>query len=227
MLNGRQNRLGAVCALAGSVLLFLGTWLHPHDADPNDAVAAFTEYAADDLWVASHLIQLAGVALMVGALLLLARQLESGGAAGWAHLAAGVAIASLAVTAALQAVDGIALKVMVDAWAEAGPAQKADAFHAAFAVRQIEIGFASITSMLFGTAVTLFGLALLIDRRLYPGWIGWLAVAGGVPTMVAGVVMAYTGFSGMAMGISMPANFLLLVWMLVLGVYLWRSERRV
>ena len=34
-------------------------------ADPNDAVAAFTEYAADQLWGASHLMQLAGLTLMV------------------------------------------------------------------------------------------------------------------------------------------------------------------
>lgn len=42
--------------------------------------------------------------------------------------------------------------------------------------------------------------------------------------MVAGVVMAYTGFSGLAMAINMPANSLLLVWMLVLGWYMWRRS---
>ena len=45
---------------------------------------------------------------------------------------------------------------------------------------------------------------------------------GGVPTVVAGVVMAYTGFSGLAMAITMPASSLLLVWMLTLGVFMWR-----
>jgi len=50
------------CAIAGSVLLFIGTYLHPMSADPNQAAAAFAEYAADPLWVASHLTQLAGVA---------------------------------------------------------------------------------------------------------------------------------------------------------------------
>jgi hypothetical protein len=93
------------------------------EADPNDAVAAFTEYAADRLWVASHLTQLAGVAMMVGALICLAQQLGSGSGRGWARLAAGGAIAGLAVTTALQAVDGIALKAMVDAWADAPAAQ--------------------------------------------------------------------------------------------------------
>jgi hypothetical protein len=40
--------------------------------------------------------------------------------------------------------------------------------------------------------------------------------------MVAGVVMAYTGFSGLEMAINMPASALLLVWMLILGVLMWR-----
>src|SRR5712692_5317788 len=141
-----ESRIGATCAVLGSVLLLVGTFLHPTGADPNDAVAAFAEYAADRLWVASHLVQLAGVALMVAALLLLAHQLAAASGAAWCRLAAGEAIASLAVATALQAVDGIALKAMVDAWAVAPAAQKELAFQAAFAVRQVEIGLASMAS---------------------------------------------------------------------------------
>lgn len=117
--------------------------------------------------------------------------------------------------------DGIALKAMVDAWAAAPPAQKQMAFYAAFAVRQVEIGLASVTSLLFGLTVSVYGVALLADRT-YPRWVSGLAIAGGVPTAVAGVVMAYTGFSGLAMAIDMPASSVLLVWMLVVGVFMWR-----
>ena len=221
MLYRSESRIGAMCAIAGSVLLLVGTYLHPLKADPNEAVAAFAEYAADHLWVASHLMQLAGVVLMVAALLFLAQQLESVSGTGWARLAAGGAIASLAVTTALQAVDGIALKVMVDAWAAAPAAQKEVTFHAAFAIRQVEIGLASVLSLLFGLTVTVYGVALLVDKA-YPKWMGGLAIVGGVPTTVAGVVMAYTGFSGLAMAINMSANALLLVWMFTLGVFMWR-----
>ena len=186
-------------------------------ADPNEDVAAFTEYAADDLWVASHLTQLAGVALMMSALLFLAHQLESVSGRGRARIAAGGAIASLAMATALQAVDGIALKRMVDVWAAAPTAQKEVAFHAAFAVRQVEIGLASVMSLLLGLTVTVYGAALLVDNA-YPKWMAGLAIVGGVPTMVAGVVMAYTGFSTVAMAINMTSGSLLLVWMLALGV---------
>jgi len=217
--------MGATCAFAGSVLLFIGTYLHPMGADPNQAIAAFAEYAADRLWVASHLTQLAGLALIVAALLLLGQQLRAGSAAAWAAIAAGAATVSLAMAVVLQAVDGIALKLMVDAWAAAPAAQKEGIFHAAFAVRQIEIGLASMASLSLGLTATLYGVALLADRT-HPRWLGGLAVIGGVPTMIAGVVIAYTGFSALAMAINMPANALLLVWMLVLGGCMWRSGAR-
>jgi hypothetical protein len=222
MLSRRESKVGATCAIAGSVLLFIGTYLHPMDADPNDAVAAFTEYAADHLWVASHLTQLTGVALMVAALLFLTQQLEMRIGAGLARITSGGVIVSLAVATALQAVDGIALKIMVDKWADAPTAQKDMAFHAAFAVRQVEVGLASMLSLVMGVTVIVYGAALLV-ANIYPKWLGGLAIVGGIPTAIASVVMAYTGFSGWAMAINMPASSLLLVWMIALGVFMWRS----
>ena len=92
-----ENRIGAVCAIAGAFLLLAGTWLHPMPPDPNNAAQAFAAYADDRLWVASHLAQLVGIALALAALVILARQLETGGAAVWARLASAGAIASLAL----------------------------------------------------------------------------------------------------------------------------------
>ena len=224
MFSRNESRSGATCAVVGSVLLFVGTYLHPMEADPNDAIAAFTEYAADHLWVASHLTQLVGIALIVAALLFLAQQLEAASGTGLSRIAAGGANASLAMTAALQAVDGIALKAMVDAWSAAPAERKEAAFYAAFAVRQVEIGFASLASLLFGLTVIVYGAALIIDRT-YPNWLGVFAIIGGVLTAAAGVVMAYTGFSGVAMAINMPASSILLLWMLALGVLMWRRGR--
>jgi len=110
---------------------------------------------------------------------------------------------------------------MVNAWAAAPAAQKDGVFLAAFAVRQVEIGLASLASLFMGLTVTVYGVALLVDQT-YPQWLGGLAIVGGIPVMVAGVVMAYTGFSELAMLINMPASSLLLVWMLLLGGYMWR-----
>src|SRR5260221_11007572 len=98
------NRVGAVCAVVGSLLLFIGTYLHPMGADPNQAPAAFAEYAADRLRVASHLTHLAGVALMVAALLLLAQQLERGSGAAWTRAPGAVGTAVRDLPAGLAAV---------------------------------------------------------------------------------------------------------------------------
>jgi hypothetical protein len=221
-MNNLEDRVSAACAFIGCVLLGLGTSMHPMHADPNDAPAAFAEYAADGNWVASHLLQFAGAALLVGFLLLLARQLQ-GSLAVLRPLASGGAIASLAAAAVLQAVDGVALKAAVDAWAAAPAAEKAAAFSAAFAVRQIEIGLASLLSILFGATAALFGLLLYGEGR-YPTWIGSIAVAGGIGFAVGGAVIAYSGFSATAMNIQMPASLLLLTWIVAVAAILWRRS---
>ena len=168
-----ENKIGAVCAIAGATLLLAGTWLHPMPPDANNAVQAFAAYAEDRFWVTSHLAQLIGIALALAALVILARQLEIGGAAVRVRPASAGAIASLALAAVLQAVDGLALRAMVEHWVAAAAAQKESAFQSAFAVRQVEIGLASVLSLVLGATATLFGVALL-DGLKYPRWIGGL-----------------------------------------------------
>ena len=51
-----------------------------------------------------------------------------------------------------------------------------------------------------------------------------MAVVGGLATVCGGVVLAYEGFSALAMGISMPASVVLLIWMVGVGTFLWRSD---
>ncbi len=216
--------LTAITAISGAILLFVGTILHPMGADPNQPLAAFTEYAADDHWVATHLIQLLGVSLMVVALVLLSRRLHGGPATVPAVLGELGAITSLAITAALQAVDGIALKAMVNTWSGAADADKAMLFYATVAVRQVEIGLASMMSLLLGITVVIYGIALWIAPD-FPRWLGVLAIVGGVPTVIASIVMAYTGFSDLAMLINMPSSLLLLVWMVLVGIDVWRKPR--
>ncbi len=212
-----------VAAVGGALLLFIGTFVHPSGVDPNDALAAFTEYADDQLWIASHLTQLIGVALIVGSLIYLSLILAGGSARALAWIGAAGAIASLATAAALQAVDGIALKMMVDVWADAAEPDKTTLFFSTYGVRQIEVGLASIMSLLFGLTVCVYGVALIADKG-FARWLGWLAIIGGIPTATAGVVLAYTGFSGLAMSIIMPSSSLLLVWMIALGVSFWRRS---
>ena len=216
------NRIGAVGAIAGAILLLVATSLHPLEADPNDPEAAFAEYAADDLWVATHLGQFIAVVAIAVGLIALSYTLRQGRAEAWATLGRAGAIASVVAAAALQAVDGIALKLMVDRWAMSSPPHRDLVFEAAFGVRQIEVGLASLMSITFGLTVLAYGVALAFSS--YPRWLGWTAVLGGLATVCTGVVQAYTGFSALAMGISMPAGIVLLIWMVAVGTFLWRSD---
>ena len=214
-------RIGAAAAMSGAVTLFVATLLHPMTADPNDPPAAFAEYAADRLWVASHLGQFLGVAALGVALMALAATMEAGTPSAWARIGVAGTAASVATAAALQAVDGVALKVMVNRWMQASGEARARAFEGAFAVRQVEIGLASLLSVLFGLTVSAFGISMLVSRR-FPTWLGWLGLLGGLGTLAAGIAQAYTGFSPLAMMLSMPAGCVLLLWAIVVGAFLWR-----
>jgi len=214
-----RNEAGVSSALliAGAVLLFVGTLLHPVHEDPNDALRAFAEYAADHKWLFSHMAQLAGVTAMVAGLLLIIGRLSDGPARGLALLTIVFGAASLAAAAALQAVDGIALKAIVNAWAMADDAAKPSLFNAAFAVRQIEIGFAAVSAMLLGLTV-LLALVCLRQARHSAMWLSLLGGAGAVGVLIGAFTMAATGFSDAAMAANMPGSLVLLIWVVLLAV---------
>ena len=221
------SRVGGVAAIVGAVVLLAATMLHPLDADPNDAAAAFAEYTLDPYWLASHLGQLLGVVLIVAGLVALSWKLRAGRAGAWALLAGLTAVASLSLAAALQAVDGVALKFMVDRWASAPSNLEAASFEAAFGVRQVEIGFASMMGMLFGLTVILYGVAILLSEGRIGAWLGILGAAAGAATLVSSIVQAHTGFSSLAMATSMPSTLLLLLWTVCAGVLLLRTAASV
>ncbi len=210
------SRTGGLLLIGGALLLLLGTILHPMGADPNDSVAAFAEYAGDRLWIASHLGQLLGVLLIAAGLIVLSGQLGQRKRDALPNLAAGGAILMAAVATFLQAVDGIALIRVVDAWDGASAEEQARALWSAYAVRQVEIGGAAVFALVSGLTFVLFGVGLLRSSR-FPSWLGWLAVVGGAGSVAGGVATAYTGFSSLAMSLTMPSGAVLLMWMLAVG----------
>ena len=201
--------------------LFAGTALHPMGADPNDAAAAFTEYALDKHWVWSHLAQFIGVVLLALALIAFVAERNTAPSALWGTISAALAIALIAIASALQAVDGVALKRMVDRWASAGPELKPCVFEAAFAVRQIEIGLAGFLSFITGLAITAFGLAIYFSPK-DPRWFAWAALANGGIFVASGIAQQTTGFSEVSMMLSMIAGLMFMVWMTALATFTWR-----
>lgn len=216
------SRVGGVAAILGVVVLVAATMLHPMDAHPGDAPAAFAEYALDRYWVGTHLGQLLGVVWIAAGFVALSWKLRAGRAGAWALLAGLTAVASTSLAAALQAVDGVALKVMVDRWSLASTEARAAVFEAAFAVRQIEVGLASLLEALFGLTVLLYGIAILLGS-VAGVWLGVFGILGGTVTLASSIVQAHAGFSDIAMTTSMPSTLLVLLWSVCIGVFLLRS----
>jgi hypothetical protein len=198
-------------------------------APPANAPEAFAEYAADRFWVVSHLGQLLGVVSITVGLVALSWRLRVGRAGTWALLGAASAIATLALSGALQAVDGVALKIAVDRWSQSAPEARALAFEGAVAVRQIEVGFAAIVTLFAGLTAMAYAAPLRCSVDA-PDWLGWLGFAAGAVMIASGVILAHAGFSDFAMTVTMPSSLLFLSWTALSGMFQLRwigaSDRR-
>jgi hypothetical protein len=215
-------RFVAALALLGAILLTVGTVLHPAHADAGSPAAAFAEYAGvgRGLWVAAHLLQLGGVAGLVLVIVLVARAVDGARGSAWARVTAVFGTAGLATAAVLQAVDGVALKAVVDLWSGAGEDRPA-LFAAAVGVRQVEIGLDAVFALLLAGAVLAFGIGLLAAPNGSRG-LGVLAVVAAGAAAVNGLALALGGFSDTAMVATTMVGALALVWMLLAAAWSWR-----
>ena len=198
---GRQRqdplRLAAVLLLAGVLVTAVAGLLHAEGPDPNDHQAIFAVYAASNSWTAVHLGQFVGMVMIILGLGVLSLAVAPPGGAGlWLDrmglLTAGAALALYAV---LQAVDGVALKQAVNAWASAGNGDKAIRFVSAETVRWLEWAVRSYQSYVFGLSLILFGAAIAVVAGRVPRPIGYLMALSGFCYLAQGWIIGATGFS--------------------------------
>ena len=188
------TRLGAVALPLGVILLVVATAIHPSREEPMDNPAIFTEYAQSNSWVAVHLAQWFAILLIIGGLVALYYSITAKPEANAAVARFGLAGALLtgASLTMLQAVDGVALKWAVDAWASAPAAGAVAAFAAAEALRWTEYSLQSYSNILLGLTLILYGLAIALGS-VYPRWLGWVAAGSGVAWIVHGLMVSYIG----------------------------------
>ena len=123
----------------------------------------------------------------------------------------------------LQAVDGVALKWAVDAWASAPADQETAAFAAAQALRWTEYALQSFSNILLGLTLILYGLAIALGT-VYPRWLGWVAGGSGVAWIVHGLMVPYIGlFDSISRGV---AQVLMFLWAFVMAFAMWRKSSR-
>jgi hypothetical protein len=219
------TRLGAVAFPLALILYVVSTAIHPSREDPMDNPAVFMEYAQSDSWIAVHFGQWVAVLLLFGGLLAVYYSIttkpEAG--AGVARFGFAAAVLATAYLTLLQAVDGVALKWAVDAWANAPADQEAAAFAAAEALRWTEYALQSFSNILLGLTLILYGLAIALGT-VYPRWLGWIAVGSGVAWIVHGLLVPYVGL------IDSPprevALVLMTLWAFIMAFVMWRNSGR-
>ena len=180
--------------LVGGFLLFVIVTMGWHPAkDEDNHPVIFARYADSDGWVAVHFAQFVGVLIALGGFLVLGRLLRARGDVPALALGAIAAtVATAAIWAVLQAVDGVALKQAVDAWADAPGAERSARFGNAETVRWTEWGLQSYFRLLLGLTFALFGIAVA-RTGVVARWLGWVGAVAGVLYMATGVAVGHVG----------------------------------
>ncbi len=180
----------------------------------------FARYAASAAWEWVHFAQFVGVLAALSGLIVLHLVLRTR-ARRLSAFAAGTTVATAAVWAVLQAVDGVTLKQAVDAWVAADEPERAIRLGDAEVVRWTEWGLQSYFRVTLGLALLLFGATMLATRAV-AAWVGWMATLAGLISVAVGVDVAYSGLESAFQALAVPAFQLL---MLVVGVGVLVSAR--
>lgn len=228
MTDYKLLRLSAALVFISSLISIVGTVLHPSREDPNNYTAVFTEYANSNNWTAVHLIQFIGLTFLIAGLLVLFFALNlTQGTSRWlgifGSLSAGV---TLAVAGVQYAVDGVALKQAVDAWASAPAAEQAARLASAEAIRWLEWGAAGYADMLFGFTLLLLGVAIIGSARI-PRLLGMLMGLSGLGFIAKGWVLSTVGFAPIGAIPSNAAQILMGAATLGLLIVAWRRNTEI
>jgi hypothetical protein len=217
-------RLSAALLLAGQLLYVVITLFHT-GGDANDHPAIFAAYAASATWTAVHVAQFACMTVFLAGLfgLCFALDLQDGPARWAGRFGASLAAVTLALYGAVLAVDGIALKQAVNAWASAPEAEKAARFATAEAIRWLEWGMRSYENFALGLAVLLF--AVTVARTAWiPRPIGYLMGLSGLTYLMQGWRAGTEGFSERHTTAIVLSEVLNVAWMVWLIVVAWRKQ---
>ena len=215
-------RLSTTLLLVGQLLYVVVTLLHT-GGEANNHHAIFAAYADSAAWTAVHAAQFMCMAIFLGGLFALFFALDTpAGTAGWAaRFGAASTVVTFALCGGVLAVDGVALKQAVNAWANAPQAEKAARFATAEAIRWLEWGMRSYENFALGLAVLLFAVAIL-RRPLMPRPIAFLMVLSGATYLMQGWMAGSEGFSPAHTIAIVLAEVLNLAWMTWLLVVAWR-----
>lgn len=224
MADRESLRLSAILLVIGVLVSVLAGVFHPGQQNANNHPAAFAEYAASQQWTLIHLGQFVGMALFIAGLLVLPSALNiRARLPEWiGRFGAVTAGAALALYGANQAVDGVALKQAVEAWASAPATEKAARFATAEGIRWLEWGTRSYHAFVIGLALVLLGSVIVWTGRVARP-IGYLMGASGLAYLAQGWIIGSKGFAAANTLPTLAADLLIVVWSVWLLTLGWRT----
>ena len=218
-------RIGSAAGIAGALFGMVGNLAHPTTpAASQDAQGLARTIADSSSWVPDHLLILLGLIGMLGGLIAIGRSIEGGLPGALAQLGSIAAVAGATVGLLLLAIDGVAAKHLAQAAATAPPTEQAAALHALLAEEAINFALGTLFYILFaGMTFVLLGLAVAWSR-LYPRWLGWMAVVAGAGSVVVGLVQGQVGETNTVTRIpSIIFPTVITLWLAWMGVLLLRK----
>jgi hypothetical protein len=218
-------RIGSAAGVAGALLGMVGNLAHPTTpAASQDAEGLARTIADSGSWVPDHLLILVGLILMLGGLVAITRSIRGGLPGALAQLGHIAAVAGATVGLLLLSIDGVAAKHLAQASTTAPPEQQAAALHALLAEEAINFALGTLFYVLFaGVTFVLLGLAVAWSR-VYPRWLGWIAVVAGAGSVVVGLVQGQVGETNAVTRIpSIIFPTVITLWLAWMGVLLLRK----
>jgi hypothetical protein len=200
-------------------------FLHPGSTTPTDQ-AQFAAYAKSSIWTAVHLGQFVGFAGIAAGLLVLFFALNVWrGPARWPGFLAVISAAvAWALAAVVYAVDGVALKRAVDAWASAPATEKATRFANAEVIRWLETGTRSYQEFMWGLALVLFAITIVWTARISRP-IGYLMGLSGLLNIVLGWLAGTQGLTNATRSAIFDISALPgAAWIIWLVIVAWRMK---
>jgi hypothetical protein len=212
------NRTGAICAGVGAVVTVVSWGIHPEITDPAGYLPIV---AGSSHFVGIHWGLIIGMVLMQFGLaavtLALREQPAPNDAGGWAQSGFYALLVGLALWIGVFMTE-VALKPLAD-----GLRTDPTLTSGALALSGLQDAGATAASFVYSLGVALLGTALLVSRR-FPRWIGASGlVLGAVTTLGLGLPRMFLGKSVWTEKLGSPIfGTLVLVWVFMLGVMLWR-----
>ncbi|MGD9891015.1 MAG: DUF4386 family protein [Dehalococcoidia bacterium] len=214
-------RIGAAGAVLGTIFQVAAGSGSGSRPDSSDA-AEVLRWLADQpgwYWPSVYFGFIFGALFWVGAFVAIAATLRQG--PGWAlsRLAVAAAIAGVAMHIVDGSISGVGLRLVADDWAAASGAEQAAVLRDGETLLAILEGtWASVIMVYHGLPFILMGLAVVFSQR-YPAWLGWVGVAGGAGSLIAGVTMFAT--EDVSPVFFIAGALVISLFMLIAGILLW------